>query len=158
MHLINTELLDIVTQKARESSRLRMNHNFHTDPSDPINRLLNAMEPGTYVRPHKHETPKKRETFFILRGKIIYIEFSNRGDIEKVVKLSAGEGNFGVEITPGVYHTLIPLETASVLYEIKDGPYDAATDKVFADWAPPEGDEKAKSYLEKLMEELQVYR
>ena len=41
------------------SPRLRLNHNFHDDLADPINRMLNALEPGTYLQPHKHENPDK---------------------------------------------------------------------------------------------------
>ena len=48
MKLISEELLDSVSHEARESSRLRMNYNFHESLDSPIHRLLNALEPGTY--------------------------------------------------------------------------------------------------------------
>ena len=52
MKIINEQLLDETQAKALQSPRLRMNYNFHEKLDDPINRLLNAMEPGTYLRPH----------------------------------------------------------------------------------------------------------
>ena len=50
MKIINEQLLDETQAKALQSPRLRMNYNFHERLDDPINRLLNAMEPGTYLR------------------------------------------------------------------------------------------------------------
>ena len=57
MKIINEQLLDETQAKALQSPRLRMNYNFHERLDDPINRLLNAMEPGTYLRPHRHLNP-----------------------------------------------------------------------------------------------------
>ena len=54
MKLITEELLDTVTSQAKENSRLRMNYNFHASMDAPIHRLLNALEPGTYLPPHRH--------------------------------------------------------------------------------------------------------
>ena len=61
MKLISEELLDSVSHEARESSRLRMNYNFHESLDSPIHRLLNALEPGTYLPPHRHTD--KEETY-----------------------------------------------------------------------------------------------
>ena len=66
MKLISEELLDSVSHEARESSRLRMNYNFHESLDSPIHRLLNALEPGTYLPPHRHTD--KEETYVVLRG------------------------------------------------------------------------------------------
>ena len=49
MVLIDDDLLDRTSEKALRAPRLRMNHNFHTREDEPVNRLLNAMEPGTYL-------------------------------------------------------------------------------------------------------------
>ena len=70
MKIINEQLLDETQAKALQSPRLRMNYNFHEKLDDPINRLLNAMEPGTYLRPHRHLNPAKDEIFLLLRGKV----------------------------------------------------------------------------------------
>jgi len=64
--IASAELLNEVIQKAKNSPRGRMNYNFHDDLVDPINRMLNAFEPGTYIQPHKHENPDKREVFILL--------------------------------------------------------------------------------------------
>ena len=68
MKIINEALLDETTGRAKQSPRLRMNYNFHEHSDDPVNRLLNALEPGTYLRPHRHLNPKKDEIFLLLQS------------------------------------------------------------------------------------------
>jgi cupin fold WbuC family metalloprotein len=153
---IDKQLLDQVSQKAKMAPRRRMNHNFHQVPEDLLNRMLNAMEPDTYVRPHKHENPDKREAFIVLRGSFLIIEFDESGHITDHVILGGKKGVYGLEIPPRTYHTLISLEEGSVIYELKDGPYIAQTDKVFAPWAPEEGSAEAAVYNQTLLKKLQL--
>ena len=79
MKIINEALLNETTGRAKQSPRLRMNYNFHEHLDDPVNRLLNALEPGTYLRPHRHLNPKKDEIFLLLRGRIAVFLFDNKG-------------------------------------------------------------------------------
>lgn len=151
---IDINLINTTSEKAKVSPRLRTNHNFHQAVDDPLNRMLNAMEPGTYVQPHKHENPDKREAFLILRGKILVISFDEWGNVVDYVTLNPETGNFGLEIPPRTYHTLICLEPGSVLYELKDGPYNAHNDKVFATWAPTEGSAEADGYNKQLLKKI----
>ncbi len=153
---IDTALINSVSDKAKAAPRKRMNHNFHQSPDDLLNRMLNAMEPGTYVQPHKHENPDKREAFLIVRGAILVIEFDNIGNITEHIILNPKEGMFGIEIQPRTYHTLICLEPCSVIYELKDGPYNPANDKNFATWAPKEGSPESQAYMKKLLADLQI--
>jgi len=156
MKKITKELIGEVSASAKESGRKRMNHNFHEKYSDPINRMINAVEPDAYFPPHKHESPAKREIFLILKGKVAVVEFDDAGGVLDHITLDAMRGNFGVEISSGVWHSIIPLEEGSVLYEIKDGPYDPSKDKIFPKWAPSEGDEGAKEFVDKVLSAFQV--
>lgn len=151
---IDTELIDKVTARAKIAPRKRTNHNFHQTPDDLLNRMLNAMELGTYVHPHKHEDPDKREAFLILRGAILVIEFDDKGNITDHIILNPKEGVFGLEIQPRTYHTLICLEPGTVVYELKDGPYNPVNDKQFASWAPPEGSPEGPLYMQQLLAKL----
>jgi cupin fold WbuC family metalloprotein len=154
---ITKELAGNISEKAKTLPRKRLNHNFHDRLEDPINRMINAVEPGAYFPPHKHIDPGKREVFIILSGRTLMLEFGDDGEVKDHLVLDHSSGNFGVEISPGRWHSLIPLER-SVLYEIKDGPYSAETDKVFAKWAPREGeDEKAKDFVSGILEGLGIY-
>ena len=75
MKKITAELLEEVSQKAMASPRKRMNHNFHEDLGADLQRLLNAMEPYTYIRPHRHADPDREEVFVVLRGTLLAIQF-----------------------------------------------------------------------------------
>ena len=66
MKKINADLLKSLSGKARSRDRKRINLNFHDGDYDPLQRMLNAMQPGTYLQPHKHENPDKREVFLAL--------------------------------------------------------------------------------------------
>lgn len=153
---VNNELLDLLTQKARSSDRRRMNHNFHSGPEDLLQRMLNAMEPGTYIRPHKHENPDKRETFLVLRGTLCIVEFNENGEITGHMILNAAKGNYGAEIAARSYHSIVSLESGSVAYELKEGPYCPIDDKNFARWAPAEGSPEAAIYLQQLITKLDL--
>lgn len=153
---IHTQLLDQVSSRAKASGRLRTNHNFHSTASDTLHRMLNAVEPFSYVCPHKHEHPDKREAFIILRGKMLVVEFDHHGNITSHIILDAQLGNFGVELPPATYHTIVALAPDTVVYEVKDGPYDVGTDKGFAPWAPLEGSEECQTYLAQLLEKLGI--
>lgn len=50
---LNQELLDNIANRARSSPRLRQNYNFH-ELSEKVQRFINVLQPGTYVRPHRH--------------------------------------------------------------------------------------------------------
>jgi cupin fold WbuC family metalloprotein len=150
--VITNATLAELSQKAVEAPRRRMNLNHHDDLADPINRMLNAFEPGTYVQPHKHENPDKREVFIILKGSMVVVFFDDLGNANEFVLLDRDKGNYAVEIAPGTWHTIIALETGSVVYEVKDGPYSPLDDKNFASWAPKEGMTECTAYLKKLTE------
>ena len=68
--IIGPALLDQIWRQARESPRKRKNFNFHLREFDPANRLLNAVEPESYVRPHRHMDPVKDETIIAVRDKM----------------------------------------------------------------------------------------
>jgi len=84
---ITDDFLNKIIEGAKQSVRKRKNFNYHTSFDDPVNRLLNAIEPGSYVQPHKHENPDKREVFLLLKGKLAVIFFNNEGKITDHVVL-----------------------------------------------------------------------
>lgn len=108
MKLISEELLDSVSHEARESSRLRMNYNFHESLDSPIHRLLNALEPGTYLPPHRHTD--KEETYVVLRGSLLTFFYDDLGNVIEKVNLNPSAGVYGVEIPSGTWHSIIALD------------------------------------------------
>jgi cupin fold WbuC family metalloprotein len=154
MIVIDRRLTSSIAEEAGHSPRLRKNRNFHTDFADPVNRMLNAFEPGTYVRPHKHESPDKFEAFIILTGRALAVHFDDMGKIKANSVLDSASGAYGVEFAPREWHTIISLATETVLYEVKPGPYAPLSDKDFAPWAPVEGSPQAADYVHRILTEL----
>ncbi len=152
MQLIDEKLLDDITLLAGKSPRLRMNYNFHENESDPINRLLNAMNPGSYFPPHRHLNPDKLESFLVLRGSIVIFLFDDEGNITMKREINPKKGVYGMEIPPHVWHSLIVLEPGTVVYEVKPGPYAPLAPENLAPWAPPATDtEAAQRYMNQLL-------
>lgn len=134
---------DLATLSARAaaSARRRQNFNLHPALDDPVQRLLNAFEPGTYVRPHRHTESGKWELFARLTGHAVLLTFDDDGVVQARFDLDAGAPV--AEIPPGTWHTLTALEAGTVLLEIKPGPYAPLAAAGLAPWAPPEGSEAA---------------
>lgn len=119
--VIDKALLDSVSEQAKVSPRLRMNYNFHQSLEEKCHRMLNAVEPGTDVPIHRH--PSKDESFVLLRGKVKVTIHNDDGSIKESVVLNPNEGLYGVDIPKGVWHKVESLETGSVFFECKEGPF-----------------------------------
>ena len=119
--IIDKALLDRVSNQAKESPRLRMNYNFHQSLDDKCHRFLNAVEPGTDVPIHRH--PSKDESFVLLRGRVRVSTHNDDGSIKDSVILNPQEGLYGVDIPKGVWHKVESLESGSVFFECKEGPF-----------------------------------
>lgn len=153
---INDQFLNNLMTKARQSERGRINHNFHYGGDDPLQRMLNSMQPGTYLQPHKHQNPDKREVFMALTGKFVVIQFFDDGRIADHMILDPKNNNFAAEISARTYHTIICLEPDSIIYELKDGPYNPNDDKHFAPWAPKEGEAECEGYIKSILTQLEI--
>ena len=150
MKLVTRDLLHQVTEQARWSPRLRKNHNIHPADESRCHRLLNAVEPPSYICPHRHLDPEKDEAFILMSGRLGVITFSDTGAVLQAVTLSHQSGNLAVDIPHGVYHTAVSLESGTVFYECKAGPYLPLTEAEKASWAPNDSDAGALPYLEQL--------
>jgi cupin fold WbuC family metalloprotein len=109
--------------------------------------MLNALQPSTYIRPHRHAAPPKSETLVLLSGSLGFIPFFDDGtpDEQSFIHLHRGKAVM-LDCREAVWHTFFALEP-SVVFEAKAGPHVAATDKEFAPWAPDETAAEAQTYL-----------
>jgi cupin fold WbuC family metalloprotein len=121
--------------------------------------MLNALQPGTYVQPHRHITPPKAESIVVLQGAIGFVPFDDHGEIDRGnwQLVDPDRGVVGIDYRAGIWHTFFAIAPDTVLFEVKPGPYDAATDKEFATWAPAEGDDGAMEYLAKLEDDFRQH-
>jgi cupin fold WbuC family metalloprotein len=149
LQVLDSALFQLLIERARQSPRLRTNHNFHSSMEDNPHRFLNVMVRGTYITPHRHCDPPKSESFLVLEGEMAFFTFDDAGQLTSTRIL--GRDALGVDIQPGVWHTMAVLTEHVVCFEVKPGPYSAANDKDFAPWAPREGDLRARAYLEWLV-------
>jgi cupin fold WbuC family metalloprotein len=121
MKVIDKALLDSISDKAAQSERLRMNYNFHQHLDDKVQRLLNALEPGTIMPIHRHLHTD--EMYIVLRGKMLVKSFNNLKEEVSSIMLCPAEGSYGVSIAAGEWHTIEVLEKGTIIFEIKEGPY-----------------------------------
>jgi cupin fold WbuC family metalloprotein len=149
--IITHDVLNQLSREAAGSDRLRKNLNMHDDYADTCQRLFNAMEPGTYIRPHRHIDPPKPECFMAVRGRMALVTFGDSGEIERVIPFGEGCDVIAVDLPAGQWHTLIVLEPGCIFFEAKPGPYVPLSDKDFAPWAPEEGARGVDKYLSDLM-------
>lgn len=119
--IIEKNILDDITKRAQNSPRLRMNYHFHKSLDEKCHRMLNAIEPGSDIPIHRH--PDKDESFVVLRGKVRSTTYNGDGSVIESVVLCAEEGRYGVDIPKGVWHKLESLESGSVVFECKEGPF-----------------------------------
>ncbi|MGE0129819.1 MAG: WbuC family cupin fold metalloprotein [Blastocatellales bacterium] len=153
---IDSSLLDELLEAARLSPRRRAILCLHDGDWEHAHRMINALAVGTYVRPHRHEDEHKGEGFIILRGQLALLIFNDAGEVDfgQSRVLSIETGCIGMDIPPGVWHSLVALEDA-VIYEVKGQPaggYVQELDKDFAPWSPEEGSREADEYCRFLHE------
>ena len=123
------KVLDELTQRAKESPRLRMNLDLRNSPEDGSQRMLNALEPGTVLPIHRHRTTS--EVVVMLRGRAVQYLYDEQGRETDAVLLAAGalDGDGvpgavpGMTISKGQWHKLVALESGTVIFEAKDGAY-----------------------------------
>ena len=144
---LDQALFDAVAAEALTSPRLRRNHNLHRAP-DLVQRFLNVLQPGTYVRPHRHLRPNPGEgfeCFVVLQGAIGLLLLDDQGTVLQAERLEAGGDVPGIELQEGHFHTLVALTPAAVMFEIKQGPYVPTADKDFLAQFPAEGTPEAQA-------------
>lgn len=119
--LLTTAILDQTSAKAKESPRLRMNWNLHETYEDSVQRMFNALEPGTDVPVARH--PDSAETLIILRGRLRILIFNEKKEISEDVVIDPKTNNIGYHIPKGVWHQVQSLEEGTILFETREGPY-----------------------------------
>ena len=130
---------------ARSRERLRMNYNIHPELSDPVQRLFNAMQPLSYVQPHRHIGSDAWEVFVLVQGEGVALTFDEDGVVTHRAHLCV-DGARMVEIPTSTYHTVLALAEDTLFFEIKRGPYDPNKAKDFASWAPMENEAGSQKY------------
>ena len=117
--VIDKEILDELTAKAKVNPRLRCNLDMRNSADDQSQRMLNALEPGTVMPIHRHKTTS--ETCICIRGHFEEYFYDDQGNLTDTIDMVPGGVVLNIE--KGQWHSLKCLESGTVLLEAKDGPY-----------------------------------
>jgi len=158
MKVFSADYLNELTAEAQGNSRKRQHRNIHESYQDLCQRLFNAIEPSSYIRPHRHATDPRDELLIAIRGLMALVTFDEQGMVNKVVRFGANSNAevsaVGAELPANTWHTVIAFESGCVLLEVKAGPFDPRQPKNLAPWAPDEGTPAANDYFNKLKESV----
>ncbi|PVZ86399.1 cupin fold metalloprotein, WbuC family [Serratia sp. S1B] len=136
MKQITAHDLTTMSEQASKLPRLRANRNLHDELNDPVQRLAIAMEPGTYIRPHRH--PQTWELLTSLSGRFVVLQFDDNGVITQRTLL--GEETKVLEMPAATWHAVLSVDPGGVIFEVKQGPYLALSENDCMPWAPAEGE------------------
>ena len=117
--IIDKKILDELTERAKVSPRLRCNLDMRNTPEDQSQRMLNALEPGTVMPIHRHKGSS--ETCICIRGHFEEYFYDENGNLTDTIDMVPGGVVLNIE--KGQWHSLKCLESGTVLFEAKDGPY-----------------------------------
>lgn len=127
--IIDKNLLDQLTAKAKENPRLRMNYDLRDSVDDESQRMLNAIEPGTVIPVHRHAGTS--EDVVVLRGRAEELFFDGQGNETSRWLLVPGGDTPAIHVPIGQYHTCRSLESGTVIIEFKNKKYDPETTEDF---------------------------
>ena len=156
MKVFDNHYFDDLISKAQVNPRLRQHGNIHQSYQDACQRLFNAIEPDSYIRPHRHTADPRDELLIAIRGVMALVTFDDQGTVTGILRFGsekyAGIVSAGAEVPASTWHTVIAVEPDCVLLEVKAGPFDPKQPKDLAPWAPEEGSAMAQDYLRGLAE------
>lgn len=138
--------LDTLKAAVKASAKRRARINTHPDGEDALHEMIIAIDPSSYIRPHKH--PGKSEAFHIVEGEVDIVVFKDDGEIDQVVPLGAPDSgrSFYYRMSKSFFHTLIIRSEVLIVHEITNGPF-RPQGTIFADFAPEDSDtQRAEAY------------
>ena len=122
--VIDKTILDNLTEQAKANPRLRQAMDLRNSPEDGSQRMLNALEPGTVLPIHRHHGSS--ETCVCIRGHFEEYFYDTEGRLTETVDMVPGGVVLNIE--KGQWHSLKCLESGTILFEAKDGPYEPLQD------------------------------
>lgn len=146
MKPFDSTLFAALCREAEEAPRRRAHHLIHGSHAEPVQRMLIALQPGTYLRPHRHLDPPKWELLLVLKGAVAWLGFDEEGRVSGRLAMGAHQQSKGLESPEGTWHSLVCLKPDTVVFECKPGPFAPVAPDDFAPWAPAEGAGEARDY------------
>lgn len=148
---LSEHMIEDGLKASRQSERLRIILPIHREQDANVQRMINFLQPGTYIRPHKHPLDHASESLVLIQGSIRFYTFDEDGNMLTENHIHSKPIPGVIDIEPNVWHSFTVLEENTILFECKKGPYDTETDKVFAEWSPEEGSDDVNEWMEKII-------
>lgn len=122
--IINQQILDELSAKAKENPRLRCNLDMRNSAEDKSQRMLNALEPGTIMPIHRHKGSS--ETCICIQGHFEEYFYDENGNLTDTIDMVPGGTILNIE--KGQWHSLKCMAPNTILFEAKDGAYEPLKD------------------------------
>ncbi len=162
--VLDRRLIERLFEEAKKNPRRRASycfHNFNSDgvtSSEKIQRVLNAIMADSFVSPHRHVNPPKKEIFIGLAGRLVAVCYDEEGEVIEFFPFGRDEEILVVEMNPLVWHSMVAMTPRAAMLEIIEGPYDPEHHMEKAAWAPPEDDREAcQEFLRNLKEKMKSF-
>lgn len=137
---IDAAEIEHLIQQSRTAPRSRAHVLLHKDHDDPVQRLLIAGQPDSFIRPHRHTV--QWEMLVGLSGALDVLLIDDGRMVTTRRHLSPDAPV--VQIPPGQIHTAVFMKPDTVVLEVKPGPY---RPNEFCSWSPEEMTADAKRML-----------
>lgn len=115
------DFISALSDKAKTSERLRINYNVHHSFIDNVQRMFHAIEPESVFPISRH--PDAAETLIAIRGKLLITIYTEKKDVLESIVIGPQSKNIGYHIPKGIWHQVKSLETGTVVFETREGPY-----------------------------------
>lgn len=149
--------IEVLRKAVKQTPKRRVRINAHSGHDDALHEMIIAIEPGSYIRPHRH--PGKSEAFHIIEGDVDIVIFREDGAIDEIVSLGekGGERPFYYRMSEPRFHTLVIRSDVLIVHEITNGPF-SPDGTVYAAFAPAEGDPAANAFQTELVRRAAAFR
>jgi cupin fold WbuC family metalloprotein len=160
MKVFSSQYFEDLLGTVAQSQRLRAHANVHHSYADQCQKLFNAINATSYIRPHRHSLDPKEGCLIAVRGLFGLVVFGDQGLIDSVTLFGSEKYSekfpvaSSVELPAGVCHTVIALVDGSILFEVKNGLFEPSLAKEFAPWAPEEGTQHGSDFFEKIKQDV----
>lgn len=98
--VVDKQIQDGLTARAKENPRLRCNLDLRNSTDDKSQRMLNALEPGTAMPIHRHK--ESSETCVCIRGHFEEYFYDFEGRLTETVDMVPGGVVLNIEKANGI--------------------------------------------------------
>ena len=120
MAALNDNIISSLIKKATESIRHRMNY-IHESTEDSVQRMFHAIEPESEFPITRH--PNASETLIAVKGRLQVTIYNEHKEVIEETIIAPMADNIGYHIPVGIWHRVKSLETGTVVFETREGPY-----------------------------------